>query len=562
MKSLFPIATAFRETLRTYTIVQFKNDLFAAFVVSTIALPLSMALAIAVGLPPEHGIYTAIIAGLIAPLLGGSQTQVSGPTAAFVVILAPIVSEFGLRGIIWASIFAGIILIILGVLRLGRLIKYIPYTVTTGFTTGIAVVLAILSLNDFLGLNLTNLQGSFLNKLIIIITALPKLNIASLYIGLTTIVVTIIASKITRLIPSGLIGLSAGIVVSFLLKQHNFIIETIGTHFYYLDHGLTIQGIPNYPPKINVPNLNNNDLFSFPNFTEIHHLVLPSLTIAILAALESLLSATVADSLAGTKHNPNSELIGIGFANVFSGFASGFAATGAIARTSLNIHNGGRTPISSILHAVFILIYIMFFAQYLKEIPLACLAALLIYTAYHMSHIKQFVTTLKVAHKSDIFVLVTCFMLTVLIDMVAGVFVGILCATFLIIHRLTLLSNSQIGIDNNTSEKNFPLPDGIFLYKIKGPLFFASVERTLDKYKFAHDYIEKFIIDLSDVPLIDMTGLVALKEFILNLSKEGKTVRLVCPNTDISRQISLKLSYNSALNSVCCYKDIKSALAQ
>lgn len=428
---------ALREQIKQYSLATFKKDLLAAFVVSLIALPLSMALAIAVGLPPQQGIYTAIIAGFIIPLLGGSNWQVSGPTAAFVVILAPIVADFGLRGIIWANIFAGFILIAMGLARLGRFIRYIPEPVIIGFTAGIAVVLGALSLNDFLGLGI-KLEGHTLEKVGLILKHLSLLNSCAFLIGCITLLLLLTAHRLIRGVPSAIIAVGVATLLATIFSYCGYDIPTVGSVFSYYDHeGHQLPGIPPYLPSLHVPFFSQNNLFSIPSFQELKTLLFPALTIAILAALESLLSAMVADNMTGTKHTPNTELNALGIGNILSALAAGIPATGAIARTASNINNGAKTPLAAAMHALFIMLYVLFFSAYINYIPMTALAAILIYTAYRMSHHKQFFNMIKKAPQADVIVLLVCFLLTVFIDMVVGIGVGMICAMLLNYPRRT-----------------------------------------------------------------------------------------------------------------------------
>lgn len=556
------LATALREKIKQYSLSTFKKDLLAAFVVSLIALPLSMALAIAVGLPPQHGIYTAIIAGFTIPLLGGSNWQVSGPTAAFVVILAPIVADFGLRGIIWANIMAGLILILMGLARLGRLIHYIPYPVTTGFTAGIAVVLGTLSLNDFLGLGIQKLEGPYLEKLWSILKHLSLLDPYVFLIGAITLLLLFTAHRFIRGVPSAIIAVFAATFLALIFSHWGHEIPTVGSVFSYLDHtGQRLPGLPPYPPSLHLPIFSHNDLFSLPSFQELRILLFPALTIAILAALESLLSAMVADSMTGTKHHPNAELKGLGIGNILSALGAGIPATGAIARTASNINNGAKTPIAAAMHAIFIMLYVLFFSTYINYIPMTALAAILIYTAYRMSHYKQFLNTIKIAPHSDVIVLLVCFTLTVFIDMVAGVGVGMVCAAFLLINRITELTHVEVEGSNESVEATTErLPKGVMIYRIRGPLFFGTVEKAFDRYNFAHDYISELIIDISDVPFIDMTGLVAMKSMLTSIAHEARGVHIVCKKETVTRRIQKKIHDHAVTQYVHFYKTLQAAI--
>ncbi len=536
----FPIATAIRTGLKGYGFAAFRQDMLAAFVVSLLALPLSMALSIAVGLPPQHGIYTAIVAGIVVPLVGGSQWQVSGPTAAFVVILAPIVTQYGLRGIIWSGILAGIILIIMGYARLGRLINYVPYPVTTGFTAGIAVVLATMSLNDFMGLGIDRLQGSYAEKLMLIVSSLPHFNPYTAAVGAVTLLLLFTAGKIVRFIPSAIMAVLAGTLLAAYFNEGGHIVATIAAKFSYVSpEGKVIPGIPPYPPVLHLPGA--GELFALPDVGEFRQLLFPALTIAVLAALESLLSATVADSMAGTRHDPNAELTGIGIGNILAALAAGIPATGAIARTATNINNGARSPLAASIHALLIMVYVVLLARWIGYVPMASLAALLIHTAYRMSHLRQFVRVLQIAPRSDVIVLLTCFALTIFIDMVAGVGVGMICAAFLLIQRLTDLTDVKVESGEETGPFQ-KMPAGTLLYRIRGPLFFGTIEKAFDRYRFTHDYIDNFIVDITDVPFIDMTGLVAMKSMLVSIAHEKRKVHIICNIPAVADKIRRKIS--------------------
>lgn len=561
-RKTFPLATALRKSMRSYSISAFRQDLLAAFVVSLVALPLSMALAIAVGLPPQHGIYTAVVAGIIVPLLGGSVWQVSGPTAAFVVILAPIVSQYGLRGIIWAGILAGIILIGMGFTRIGRLINYVPYPVTTGFTAGIAVVLATLSLNDFLGLGIAKLEGEFIEKVGLIASHFPAFQPATFAVGALTLLLLFTANRVVRFLPSAIIAIVAGTLLALLFSHFGYDVTTIGSKFSYTAaNGETLPGIPPYPPMLSLPTFSEGSLFTIPSLDEFRVLLFPALAIAILAALESLLSATVADSMAGTRHDPDAELNAIGIGNMLSALASGIPATGAIARTATAINNGAKSPLASSIHAVLILVYVLLLAPYISYVPMAALAALLIHTAYRMSHYRQFIRVLQIAPRSDVIVLLACFTLTVFIDMVAGVGVGMVCAAFLLINRITELT--QIEVEGNGAETDAArvLPKGALLYRIRGPLFFGTIEKAFDRYRFTHDYINRFILDIRDVPFIDMTGLVAMKSMLASLAHEQRQVFILCDTPEVQEKIEKKISGHHVRPHVHFYPNLEAAKA-
>jgi len=426
-----PLATALRETLsRGYSLDIFGRDLLAGLIVSLVALPLSMALAIAVGLAPQYGIYTAIVAGIVTPLLGGSVTQVSGPTAAFVVIVAPIIAQYGLRGIIITEIMAGLILIVLAWARLGRFINFIPYPVTTGFTSGIAVVLGTLSLNDLLGLGIQKLQGSYIDKVLLLLQHLSDMRWQEASIGILSLIIMCTGKYITPRVPSVVLAITVATLFGIAFQHAGIDVATIGNRFTYeTAEGVVRHGIPPLTPTFHF--FGGEGMYAWPNHAELRLLLMPAVVIAALAALESLLSATVSDGLSHTRHDPNAELAAIGIANVLSGFASGMPATGAIARTTTNIKSGARTPLASSMHAILIMLYVLALSPVISYMPMASLSALLVLTAYNMSHYRQFYRILTIAPRQDIIVLLACFGLTVFVDMVAGVSVGVMLAALL-----------------------------------------------------------------------------------------------------------------------------------
>ncbi len=542
----FPLCTAFKDSLRDYNTATLRADVMAALVVALVALPLSMALSIAVGLPPQHGLYTAIVAGVVTPLLGGARLQVSGPTAAFVVILAPIVSEFGLRGIIWAGLLAGLILLLLGFSKLGRLINYVPYPVTTGFTTGIAVVLAVLSLNDFLGLGLTLPVEGFMPKLAVMLAHLDATQWPSLMVGATALFFLFYAPRVFPSVPSAIIAILFATILSMLLGMYGYGVDTIASRFHYLDaHGAPQAGIPPYPPLLHLPGFSSDPLFSMPTLHEFRLLLFPALTIAILAALESLLSATVADSMTGTRHDPNAELNAIGVGNILSALAAGIPATGAIARTATLINAGGKTPLASSTHALMILLFMLVLAQAIGFIPMPALAALLIYTAYRMSHWRQFMRTLAIAPGSDRVVLVTCFALTVFVDMVAGVGVGMIAASFLLMKRV--MDMTQVELETPTADNSSAhSTEGTLYYRIRGPLFFGTAEKAFDRSLFAPERIHLLALDMSAVPFIDMTGLVALKSLLVSMATPEREVRIIGARPEVRESIRKKMAGHPA----------------
>ncbi len=418
------ICTALRDSLRQgYSWNIFKHDFLAGLIVSFVAIPLAMAFSIAVGLPPQHGLLTAIIAGFVVPLLGGSHVQVSGPTAAFIVILAPLVAKYGVSGLIPITVLSGCLLILFGVSRAGYLIELFPKTVVIGFTTGIAVVIGTVSLNDLLGLKIYPLPNSYLNKIFCIVQHLPKLSLAECIVSTTSLLTMWSMKYFIPKFPAPLIGIIVGGVIASMLHVLGFQVSTIGNHFsYVLPNGVVGSGIPPLWPTLEHAVVT----LSWPPVGEWGSFFMPACTVALLSALESLLSAAIADSMIHKKHNANAELIGIGIGNILSGLASGIPATGAIARTAKNIRNGAKTPIAASLHALFILCYVLWFRDILSFVPMAALAALMIRVAFHMSHYRNFFHIVKTGSIQEITVLMVCFLLTVFIDMVAGISAGLL----------------------------------------------------------------------------------------------------------------------------------------
>lgn len=550
----FPLATALLSTLRTYNLQTLRADVVAGLIVSLIALPLAMALSIAVDLPPEHGLYTAIVAGIVAAVFGGSTTQVSGPTAAFVVIVAPIVAKYGLHGLIWCQIMAGAALIALGMLRLGKFVNYVPYPVVTGFTAGIAVTIGTLALNDFFGLGLGQLEGHYIDKLAAITAQLPHFRWPDLAVGLVTLAGLTFTPRLFPRLPAAVVGISLGVGCAWVLQQSGFAVDTLLSRFSYTDAaGQTQAGIPPYAPSLHLPG--DGKLFAIPDYAEFKSLLMPALVIAALAALESLLSATVADGIARTRHDPNAELNGIGLANIFSGLAAGIPATGAIARTAANIQAGAKSPLSSVFHAVFLLLYVLTLAPYISHIPMAALAALLLGVAWRMSHAPQFMMILRLAPRSDSVVLMTCFLLTVFIDMVAGITVGMVMASLLFMRRVAVLTDISV----HTSDSDDNLPPHVLVYRIDGPLFFGTIGKTLESSLAAPQTTDrKIVVDLTHVPMIDMTGMMAMTVFLSSLAADGRDIT-VCGKTHVTDKILLKLRGSPAEGRVHIVHRLKEA---
>jgi len=514
------LGTALRAALRHgYSARDLRSDLLAGMVVGIVALPLSMALAVASGVAPQHGLYTAIVAGAVIAALGGSMVQVCGPTAAFVVLLAPISARFGLGGLILAGLMAGVLLVILGAARLGGLIQFVPYPVTTGFTAGIAVVIATLQLKDFFGLTVAKMPETYLEKVAALGRAFPTLRWPDLAVGLFTLVVLIVWPRVTRKVPGPLIALGlAGVLAAALARWvPGFEVATILSRFQ--------DGIPQLPPlpvlPWNLPGPDGRPLSL--SFGLIRELMPSAFAIAMLGAIESLLSAVVADGMTGGSHDPDAELVAQGVGNLVAPFFGGIAATGALARTATNIRSGARSPLASIFHAAFVLLAVLLLAPVLNYLPMASLAALLLVVAWNMSEAKHFLHAVRVAPRSDVVVLLTCFGLTVVFDMVISVTVGVLLAALLFMRRMAEVSNVRL-VDQHPIAKQ-GMPRSVLIYEVAGPLFFGAAQKAMSALQRVPAGIEVVVLDLSSVPVIDVTGLVSLESAVSRLHQLG--IRIV-----------------------------------
>jgi SulP family sulfate permease len=522
---------ALRESLRLgYGRPQLEADMMAGAVVGVVALPLSMALAIASGVPPQHGLYTAIVAGFLIPLLGGSRVQVSGPTAAFVVILAPIAARFGLGGLLVATLLAGLILIAFGAFGMGRLIEFVPYPVTTGFTAGIAVVIGTLQLKDLLGLQIERMPEHYLERLAALIAALPSMRAPDLMIGALTLALLLACPRFGRRVPAPLVALGvaalAGVALGRLLG--GFEVATIGSRFSYEQDGRTLAGIPRQLPMPTLPwRLAGPDGEPMAmSFAVLRALVPSAFAIAMLGAIESLLSAVVADGMTGHQHDPDAELLAQGVGNVIAPFFGGIAATGAIARTATNVRFGARSPLAGAFHAVFVLAAVLLMARWLAYLPMAALAALLLMVAWNMGEWHAFFRLLRSAPRADVAVLLTCFGLTVVFDMVVSVTAGILLAALLFMRRMAEVSGVTL-IGEGHPDLDEPLPRGVVLFEIKGPLFFGAAQKALHTLRtLERRGVEVVVLDMEHVPAMDATGIINLESLVSRLNEEGVKVVL------------------------------------
>ncbi len=494
-----------------YTAKDFRADLLAALVVGVVALPLSMALAIACDVPPQHGLYTAIIAGVLCALLGGSRFQVTGPTAAFVVILVPIVHKYGLSGLLVAGMMAGVMLLAMGLARLGRLMQFVPHPVTTGFTAGIAIVIGVLQLKDVMGVRLPRTEGTF-EYLGALIDAAPSVNGWDVGIAVVTVAMLLVLPRLIKRVPAPVIALT---VISLLvvLADHfipGFHATTIGSRFSSTVGGEVIHGIPPLPPLPVIP-WHMESAGTTLSYQMIRDLLPAAFAIAMLGAIESLMSATVADGMSNTKHDPNSELIALGIANMVVPFFGGIAATGALARTATNIRAGARSPIAAALHAVFVLASTIALAPLVSYLPMAALAALLIVVAKNMSEARHFIRLVRIAPRADVMVMLTCFGLTVAFDMVIAVTVGVMLAALLFMRRMAVLTSANL---QTVTDMKIDVPAGVRVYELAGPLFFGAAKTAMEQLHVAGGQDHTMILVMESVPTMDATGLVALESVL------------------------------------------------
>ena len=478
------------------------KNLGSGVVVGLVALPLAMAFAIASGAKPEQGLYTAIVAGFLSGMLGGSRLQISGPTGAFIAILSGITATHGIAGLQLATLMAGVMLLAMGLLRFGTMIKYIPTPVITGFTSGIAVIIWVGQWKDFFGLKPAGTSLLFHEKLLSLLTAMPHLDWGTTSVACQTLLVLILAPKFVPKIPAPLLAIVYATVVQVGMFHD---VATIGSAF---------GGIPQSLPQWQGISL---------SWEKILVLLGPAFAVAMLGAIESLLSAVVADGMAGTKHNSNQELIGQGLANIASPLFGGFASTGAIARTATNIRHGATSPLSGVIHCAVLLLIMLVLAPLAKHLPLCALSAVLFVVAYRMSEWQHFVYLFKTAPKSDVAIMLITFGLTVFSDLVVAVNAGVMLSALLFMKRMADSVNAE-EIDRH--EPTITLPHNTLLYRIDGPVFFGAAEKLQDTLAAINDAVAVFILDLSRVPFMDATGTAALKELTRNFHKRGTRVVL------------------------------------
>ncbi|HEX7046807.1 MAG TPA: C4-dicarboxylic acid transporter DauA [Gammaproteobacteria bacterium] len=515
-------ASAFRESVlhESYSRQRFARDLVAGVTVGIIAIPLAMALAIASGVPPQYGLYTSIIAGFVIALAGGSRFSISGPTAAFVVILFPVTAEFGLGGLLVATLIAGFILVGLAIARFGRMIEYIPESVTLGFTFGIGVVIATLQLKDFFGLPVGEMPESYLGKIALLGGTLGSLDWATTTVGGGTLAVLLLWPRLRLPIPGHLPAVLVGVALAFLLAQFGHPVDTIGTRFVWeLPDGTRGSGIPPVLPQLTWPWLQPGpDGVPLTWSLDTLRALLPAaFSIAMLGAIESLLCAVVLDGMTGKRHHANSELLGQGIGNLIVPFFGGITATAAIARSAVNYRSGAESPIAGMIHALFVLAGLLVLAPLLSWLPMASMAALLLLVAWNMSEAHKVVGLMRKAPKGDVLVLLTCLTLTVLFDMVIAISVGIVLASLLFmrdVSQMTKVSDITATRRQGLSGTLDVIPADWSVFKITGSLFFAAADRVFSELLSQSVDKRGVILYMDAVPILDAGGLSALTKFL------------------------------------------------
>ena len=495
-------------TLKNYNRAQFSKDVMAGLIVGIVALPLAIAFAIASGVSPEKGLYTAVIAGFIVSAMGGSRVQIGGPTGAFIVIVYGIVQVHGVNGLIIATFMAGVMLIIMGFARLGAVIKFIPHPLIIGFTSGIALIIFSSQMKDLLGLKMGAVPADFIDKWKSYFENIQTVDIYAVLIAAVTVLIILLWPKVTHKLPGSLIAI---LVTTIAMQLLHLPVETIGSKF------------GNIPSSFPLPALPHID------FATIKSLIQPAFTIALLGGIESLLSAVVSDGMIGGRHKSNMELVAQGTANIFSAIFGGIPATGAIARTATNVKSGGRTPVAGIVHAITLLLIMLFIGKWASLIPMATLAGILIVVAYNMSEWESFRSVLK-GPRSDVAVMVTTFFLTVIVDLTVALEIGMVLAVFLFMRKM--IQFSDVSMFTNTMEDeeeqiekeavgDFAIPKNVEVFEITGPLFFGAAYKFKDAMKFIENPPKVLIIRMRKVPIIDATGIKAIEEVFVEAKHKG-----------------------------------------
>ncbi len=504
---------------------QLSKDVLSGIIVGIVALPLAIAFAIASGVSPEKGLITAIIAGFVISFLGGSRVQIGGPTGAFIIIVFGIVQEHGAGGLTIATFMAGFLIIGLGVMKLGNYLKFIPYPLIVGFTSGIAVVIFSTQIKDFLGLEMGEVPADFIEKWTVYLQNLGSVNWIALGIAVGTVLISLNFYRITTKVPGSLLAI---VLATLAVQFFNLPVETIETKFGDIPNTLAVPQIPHI------------------DFSVIQELIEPAIAIALLGAIESLLSAVVSDGMIGGRHRSNMELVAQGAGNVFSALFGGIPATGAIARTATNVKNGGRTPISGMVHALFLLLIMLLFAPVAKLIPMSCLAGILVVVSYHMSEWRNFRALLK-SNRMDIIVLLTTFFLTVFFDLILAIEIGMILASFIFMKRMseaTTIDNAEnlFGSKAQNGEKMFEeelpfIPKNTMLYEINGPLFFGAAQKFQEFLLDLKQEPRILIIRMRNVPFIDATAINRLKELAQILKGRGTTMIISGANRQVREEL-------------------------
>lgn len=550
MVQTFDFKPRLLQCLKNYNRKTFVADLMAGIIVGIVALPLAIAFGIASGVTPEKGIITAIVAGFVISALGGSKVQIGGPTGAFIIIIYGIIQQYGMEGLTIATLMAGVFLILFGLLHLGTIIKFIPYPIVVGFTSGIAVTIFTTQVKDLFGLNITSVPSDFIEKWICYFNNFSTVDLWSSVIGIVSVVIIMLTPKVSKKIPGSLVAIIVMTIAALLLKQFAGVesIETIGDRF----------AISNSLPEATVPAL---------SWETIKNLVSPAITIAILGAIESLLSAAVADGVIGDHHNSNTELIAQGVANLASPIFGGIPATGAIARTMTNINNGGRTPIAGIVHAVVLLLIFLFLMPLAKYIPMACLAGVLVVVSYGMSGWRSFLALMK-NPKSDVTVLLITFFLTIIFDLTIAIEVGLIIACLLFMRRMSettdvhVISN-EINPDDEDSDmhlgniEHLTIPKGVEVYEINGPYFFGAGNRFEEIMATLGDRPKVRIIRMRKVPFVDSTGIHNLTNLCEMSQKESIQIVLSGVTEKVHSQLNKAGFYDIVgQDNICSHIDI------
>lgn len=500
-----------------YTAPRFVRDLIAGITVGIIAIPLAMALAIGSGVAPQYGLYTSAVAGIVIALAGGSRFSVSGPTAAFVVILYPVSQQFGLAGLLVATLMSGVFLILFGLARFGRLIEYIPVSVTLGFTSGIGITIATMQVKDFLGLQLSHAPEHYLQKVAALVMALPTLHPGDTAIGIATLTVLILWPRLGLRLPGHLPALVVGCAVMGVVNLLGGEVATIGSRFHYLlSDGTQGNGIPQLLPQLVLPWQMSGATFTL-SIDSLQALLPAAFSMAMLGAIESLLCAVVLDGMTGTRHKANNELIGQGLGNIIAPFFGGITATAAIARSAANVRAGATSPVSAVIHAVLVLLALLILAPLLSWLPLSAMAALLLMVAWNMSEARKVMTLLRRAPIDDVIVMLLCMSLTVLFDMVIAIGVGIILASLLFMRRIARMTHlAPVAVN---------VPEDVLVVRVIGPLFFAAADGVFNDLQ--NRLIGKRIVVLQwdAVPVLDAGGLDAFQRFVQSLP-EGCELRI------------------------------------